>query len=316
MYSQTLWEAFQNRHLSRRQFLKACCILTSLLGLPPAAGSELIAAAEKQLLPTVIWLHGHECTGCSEAFLRSVKPLVVDVILTAMSPEYDALLSAASGMSLENHRKKIVREFSGEYLVVAEGAVPLNDEGCSCMVGGIPYVTALKTVAKQAAAIIAIGSCASWGGIQAARPNPTQSVPIHQVITDKPIIKIPGCPPIPEIMAGVITHYALFGQLPTVDRQGRPTRFFGNTIHDTCYRKPFFEAGQFVETYDDAGAKAGWCLFKMGCRGPETFNSCAGMRWWQGLSYPVQAGSPCFGCSMDGFWDSDPFTKPLADLEG
>jgi len=315
VYSQTLWEAFQNRSLSRRQFLKACCVLTSILGLSPAAVPEVAAFAEKQSLPTVIWLHGHECTGCSEAFLRSVKPLVVDVILTAMSLEYDALLSAAAGKPLENHRKKIEREFPGEYLVVAEGAVPLHDEGCSCMVGGIPYVTALKTVAKQAAAIIAIGTCASWGGIQAARPNPTQSVPIHQVITDKPIIKIPGCPPIPEILAGVIAQYALFGQLPVVDRQGRPTRFFGNTIHDTCYRKPFFEAGQFVETYDDAGAKAGWCLFKMGCRGPEAFNSCAGIRWWQGLSYPVQAGSPCVGCSMDGFWDLDPFTKPLADLE-
>jgi len=310
---QSLWDLFQKRTLSRRQFIKTCVVLTGILGLSPMAVPEVIALAEKKPLVPVIWLHGHECTGCSESFLRSKNPLAADTILTTISLEYNTLLSAAPGLSLEHHLEKIIQDFAGKYLVVAEGSVPLSEGGCSCMIGGVPYVDILKTVAKQAAAVLAIGSCASWGGIQAARPNPTRSVAIDQIITNKPVIKIPGCPPIPEILTSVIMNYTLFGKLPPIDHQGRPTQFFGNTIHDTCYRKPFFEAEQFVENYGDNGSKAGWCLYKMGCRGPETFNSCASMGWWQGLSYPIRAGSPCISCSTSGFWDNDPLTRPLED---
>ncbi|HEY3426483.1 MAG TPA: hydrogenase small subunit, partial [Negativicutes bacterium] len=176
-----------------------------------------------------------------------------------------------------------------------------------CSVGGVSYVETLKEVAKQAVAVLAIGSCASWGGIQAARPNPTKSVAVHQVLTDKPVVKIPGCPPIPEVITSVVMYYTLFGKLPALDFQGKPTQFFGKTVHDTCYRKHFFKADQFVEHYGDNGSKAGWCLYKMGCRGPATFNSCASMGWGQGLSYPIQAGASCIGCSNKDFWDDDPF---------
>jgi len=310
-YEQTLWDLFQKNNLSRRQFIKVCCALTGVLGLSPSLLPDVIARAQTKPLVPVIWLHGHECTGCSTSFLRSKEPQVAD-LLNMISLEYHQLFSAASGLDLEHHRQKIIQDFRGNYLLIAEGAVPTGDGAHFCSIGGVPYIKTLKEVAKDAKAVLAIGSCASWGGIQAAQPNPTQSVAVQQVLPNVPVIKIPGCPPIPEVITGVIMDYTLFDKLPTLDSQGRPTHFFGKTVHDTCSRKPFFQADQFVEHYDDKGAKAGWCLFKMGCRGPSTFNSCSRIGWWQGLSYPIQSGSPCLGCSNKDFWD-DSFVSTSVD---
>lgn len=314
MKGESLWDLFQKRNISRRSFVKTCVALTGIMGLSPAMVTEVIARAEKQPLVPVIWMHGLECTGCSEAFLRSKGPLASDVVLNMISLEYDDTLSAASGSGLEHHREEIMREYQGKFLLIAEGGVPLNNDGAFCVIGGVPYVDVLKETAAKAAAVLEVGSCAAWGGIQAADPNPSKSQAVSQVISGKTIVKIPGCPPIPEVITGVIMHYALFGQLPPLDSEGRPKQFFGNRIHDTCYRRPFFDSGMFVERFDDAGSKAGWCLYKVGCRGPMTYNSCGNLRWWQGLSYPIQSGSPCIGCSSKGFWDNGPFFERLPGI--
>lgn len=312
--NRTLWDLFQEKRLSRRNFVKTCITLTSIMGLSPMAVPDVIARAEQKALVPVIWMHGLECTGCSESFIRSKAPLATDVVLTMISLEYSDTLSAASGIDLEHHRERIMKEYAGKYLLIAEGGVPLGDNGFTCAVGGIPYVDLLKETAQHAAAVLEFGSCASWGGIQAAGINPTKCKSVSEVLTGKTIVKVPGCPPIPEVMTGVVMHYALFGQLPPVDSAGRPKQFYGNRIHDTCYRRPFFDSGMFVERFDDAGSKAGWCLYKMGCRGPVTYNSCGNMRWWQGMSYPIQSGSPCIGCSNKGFWDNDPFSERLGNI--
>ena len=176
-----------------------------------------------------------------------------------------------------------------------------------------PSATCRSVWAK---AVIAYGTCATAGGIQAAAPNPTESKGIRSYIGAKPYIAVPGCPPIPEVMTGVVMHVALFGTLPPLDGEGRPRQFYGNRIHDTCYRRPFFDAGMFADRFDDAGAKAGWCLYHLGCRGPETYNSCGNLRWYQGMSYPIQSGAPCIGCSNANFWDQAPFSKRLPEYNG
>jgi hydrogenase small subunit len=310
----SLWDLFQKKNLSRRTFLKTCVTVTGILGLSPAMISQVVAAAEQKALVPVIWLHGHECTGCDEAFIRSQTPLASDVLLNMISLEYDDVLGAAAGEPLEHHLATVMEKYSGKYLLAVEGAVPLADDGISCMVGGKPFVENLKAAAKGAAAVLEIGSCAAWGGIQAARPNPTKSVAVSDVLSGKTIVKIPGCPPIPEVMTAVVMHFALFGQLPPLDGKGRPKQFFGNRIHDTCYRRPFFDSGMFVEKFDDIGSKAGWCLYKVGCRGPEAYNSCGNMRWWNGLSYPIQSGAPCVACAANNFWDNDPFYERLPNI--
>ncbi|MBR2180082.1 MAG: hydrogenase small subunit [Selenomonadaceae bacterium] len=308
---ESLWEAYLRRGFSRRNFLKGCVALTSLMGLSADMFSKVVEAAETKPLPVVVWIHGHECTGCDESFIRSGAPLASDVVLTSIALEYDHLLSAACGEPFEAHLDEVIQKYNGQYILAVEGAVSTKDNGIYCMSGGHTFTHLLDKAAKGAAAIIAYGSCAAYGGIQAAKPNPTGSSGIKMFVGGKPVVNVPGCPPIPEVMTGVVMHVALFGTVPPLDGDGRPKQFYGNRIHDTCYRRPFFDAGMFAETFDDAGSKAGWCLYKLGCRGPETYNSCGNLRWWQGMSYPIQSGAPCIGCSNANFWDEAPFTDRL-----
>ena len=310
----SLWDLFQKRNLSRRSFVKTCLTLTGVLGLSPSMLSTVVEAAQTKVLPPVIWLHGHECTGCDESFIRSASPLASDLILNMISLEYTETLSAASGAPFEQHLHDTMKKYHGKYILAVEGAVPLADNGIHCMVAGRPFITALKEAAQGAAAIIEYGSCAAWGGVQAANPNPTRSVAVSDVVSGVPIVKVPGCPPIPEVMTGVVMHLALFGKLPPLDSMGRPKQFYGNRIHDTCYRRPFFDSGLFVDKFDDAGAKTGWCLYKVGCRGPEAYNSCGNLRWWNGLSYPIQSGHGCIGCSQNNFWDNGSFYERLPGI--
>ena len=319
---ESMWEAYLRQGLSRRSFLKGCVALTSLMGLSTDMLSTVVEAAETKPLPVVIWLHGHECTGCDESFIRSAAPLASDLVLTNIALEYDHLLSAACGEPFEHHLEETVQKYWGQYILAVEGAVSTTDNGIYCMSGGHPFVETLQKAARGAAAIIAYGSCAVSGGIQAAKPNPTGSGGIAHYTGSKQVIQVPGCPPIPEVMTGVVMHIALFGKLPTLDAENRPRQFYGNRIHDTCYRRAFFDANMFADRYDDAGAKAGWCLYKLGCRGPETYNSCGNMRWYHGMSYPIQSGAACIGCSNANFWDegasfSDrlPQYAPLVDVD-
>ncbi|WP_110954406.1 hydrogenase small subunit [Anaerosinus massiliensis] len=310
---ESMWDVYLRKNINRRTFVKSCVALTSIMGLSTDMLPKVIAAAERKPLPVVIWLNGHECTGCDESFIRSGTPLASDVVLNSIALEYSHTLGAGAGEPFEEHLHQTMQQYAGKYILAVEGAASLAEDGIYCMTGGKTFVSVLKEAAKNAAAIIEYGTCATGGGIQAAKPNPTGSVSISDIIRNKPIVKVPGCPPIPEVMTGVIMHYALFDKLPPLDGEGRPKQFYGNRIHDTCYRRPFFDMGMFAEKFDDAGAKAGWCLYNLGCRGPVTYNSCGNLRWWNGLSYPIQSGHGCIGCSNDNFWDEDPFYKRLPE---
>jgi len=222
---------------------------------------------------------------------------------------------AASGFQAEKSLSDTIANNKGKYIVLVEGAVPTKDEGVYCMVGGKTAEQILQTVAADAAAIVAWGSCASNGCVQAAKPNPTGATPIYKLV-NKPVINVPGCPPIADVMMGVVTHLLVLGQIPALDDQGRPKEFYGRRVHDTCYRRPNYDAGLFVESWDDDGARKGYCLYKMGCKGPVTYNACSVTRWNEGTSYPIQSGHGCIGCSEAGFWDNGPFYQHLASFPG
>ena len=145
-----------------------------------------------------------------------------------------------------------------------------------------------------------------------ANPNPTGALPVSALVKDKPIVNVPGCPPIPVVISGVLAHFLTFGRLPELDHHGRPKVFYGDSIHDRCYRRPFYDKGLFAETFDDEGARKGWCLFKLGCKGPVTYNACATVKWNQGVSFPIQSGHGCIGCSEPGFWDMGGFYQALS----
>jgi hydrogenase small subunit len=312
---ETFYDVMRRQGITRRSFLKYCSLTAASLGFGPAYAQQIAKALETKPRMPVVWLHGLECTCCTESFIRSAHPLAKDVILSMISLDFDDTIMAAAGDQAIAALEDTIAKYKGNYILAVEGNPPLNEDGMFCMPRGKPFVEKLKHVAKDCKAVIAWGSCASWGCVQAAKPNPTQAVPIDKVITDKPIIKVPGCPPIAEVMSGVVTYVAAFDRIPELDRQGRPKMFYSQRIHDKCYRRPHFDAGQFVESFDDAGARAGYCLYKVGCKGPTTYNACSTTRWNEGVSFPIASGHGCIGCSEDGFWDKGSFYDRLTDIK-
>jgi hydrogenase small subunit len=278
------------------QLLKYCSLTATSLGWRPFV-PQIAHAMETKPRTPVLWLHGLECTCCS----RVVHPLgapagqgrgaVDDLARLRRHP--DGRRRPPGRGDLE----EVMTKYKGNYILAVEGNPPLNEDGMFCIQSGKPFIEKLKHVAKDAKAIIAWGSCASWGCVQAAKPNPTQATPIHKVITDKPIIKVPGCPPIAEVMTGVITYMLTFDKIPELDRQGRPKMFYSQRIHDKCYRRPHFDAGQFVEAWDDESARKGYCLYKVGCKGPTTYNACSTVR---GTRAPASRSRPATAASAAG----------------
>ncbi len=303
--------ALREAGISRRDFLGFCATLAAAYALPAASVGAIAAALEKAPRASVIWLSFQECTGCTESLTRSHAPTIEGLILEQISLDYHHTLQAAAGEAAEQARMEAMRANAGKYLLIVDGSVPLGNAGYST-IAGVSNVDMLKEVAQGAAAVIAVGTCAAYGGIPAAQPNPTGAVPVSAVINDKPIVNVPGCPPIPVVITGVLAHFLTFGGLPELDDLGRPKIFYGESIHDRCYRRPFYDQGKFAETFDDEGARRGWCLFKLGCKGPVTYNACATTKWNNGVSFPIQSGHGCLGCSQPGFWDMGPFYKALS----
>ena len=310
----TISQVMESKGYSRRDFLYFCGVAAAAAGLHESAVGQVAEAFEKKPRPPVVWLHFQECTCCSESFIRSSHPIVADIIFDTLSLDYSETLQAAAGFQAEKCRDDTMKNNMGKYILLVEGSIPLGNEGY-CMVGGKSAEQILKTAAEGAAAVIAWGSCASHGCIQAAKPNPTTATPIHKII-NKPVINVPGCPPIAEVMTAVVTHVLLFGKIPELDSQGRPKEFYSRRVHDTCYRRPYYDAGLFVESWDDEAARKGYCLYKMGCRGPVTYNACSVTKWNGNLSYPIQSGHGCIGCSEKGFWDNGPFYQHLPSFPG
>ena len=311
----SIWRAMKAKGYSRREFLYFCGVAVAAAGLDGSGFGQVVEAFETKARPPVVWLHFQECTCCSESFIRSSHPIVADIIFDTLSLDYTETLQAASGFQAEKCRDDTIRNNKGKYILLVEGSIPMLDDGICCTIGGRSAQDILMEAADGAAAVVAWGSCASHGCIQAAKPNPTQATPIHKII-NKPVINVPGCPPIAEVMTGVVTHILLFGKIPELDSQGRPKEFYSRRVHDTCYRRPFYDAGLFVETWDDDAARKGYCLYKMGCKGPTTYNACSVTKWNGNLSYPIQSGHGCIGCSEADFWDKGPFYQRLPSFPG
>jgi hydrogenase small subunit len=284
------------------------------MGLQFSQTEKVVKALESNTRIPVIWMEMQACTGCSMSFTRSYNPSTQSVILDMVSVEYSEVLTAAAGHQTEKSLQDVIEKYKGKYVLVVEGSIPDNAEFLT--IGGGSAKQKLIDVAKDAYAILAFGSCSSYGGVAAANPNPTDAVGVRDLIKDKPLINVPGCPPIADVMTGVIAHVVTFGSIPELDSNLRPMAFYRHKLHDKCNRRAFFDAGLFVESFDDLGSKNGYCLYKMGCKGPSTFTSCAEMQWNGGTSYPIKAGFPCIGCTEDKFWDFGPFYTKRSAIPG
>jgi hydrogenase small subunit len=311
----TLWDVFRSRGYSRREFLRFCAITAAAAGIDASGLPAVVKALETKPRPPVVWFHFQECTCCSESFIRSSHPAVADIILDRISLDYTQTLQAAAGARAEEALHATMRDRRGEYIMLVEGAVPVKDGGIYCTIAGRAALDIIREASEGAKAVIAWGSCASNGCIQAASPNPTGAQPAHKVLR-RTVVNVPGCPPIADVMSGVVVHLLAFDRLPELDGQGRPTAFYSKRVHDSCYRRPYYDAGLFVESFDDANARKGYCLYKTGCRGPVTYNSCGIIRWNEGVSYPIQSGHGCIGCSEAGYWDNGRIYSRLESFPG
>lgn len=313
---QRLLDFLIERGVSRRAFLKYCTSLVSLLALPRANLARLENALSQAPRRCVIWLSFQACTGCTEALTRSSAPSLESLLFDFLSLDYHDTLQAAAGSAAEAARQEALERFYGHYLLLVDGAVPLAADGACCTTAGRSSVDILRECTEGAAAVLAIGTCSAFGGLPQAVPNPTGAVSVMTLmergtLARRPLVNLPGCPPIPVVITAILVHYLTFGEFPALDALARPQVFYGHTIHERCSRLHFFQTQQFARRFDDEGARRGWCLYPLGCRGPVTSNACATVKWNGGISFPIQAGHPCLGCSEPDFWDSGGFYQTL-----
>jgi len=308
-------QLLESEGLSRRDFMKWASAACAAMMLPATFTPMVAKAAELMNRIPVIWIELQDCAGNSEAILRSDSPTIDELILETISLEFNETLMAAAGHAAEEHLEEAMHTFKGKYLCVVEGAIPRAMDGLYGTIGAKAetFEEHLKRVAGNSAAVVAVGTCATFGGVPAAAPNPTGAVGVQDIIKNKPIINIPACPANPANITGTILHFVLSGQIPELDHLNRPKFAFGYRIHDNCERRAHFDAGEFVEEWGDEGAKNNFCLYKMGCKGPMTFNNCSVVKYNSGTNWPIGAGHGCIGCSEPQFWDKFAQERPMAD---
>jgi len=299
--------------VDRRSFLKFCAGVTATLALPPRFAPRVAAALAQVTRPVVVWLEFQDCAGDTEAFLRARNPSTSDLVLNLISLDYHETLMAAAGTAAEKARDDAVAK--GGHLLIVEGSVPTGIRG-SCTIGGRAAEDILATSARGAAGIINVGTCSAFGGIPQARPNPTGAVRVEDIVSGVPVVNLSGCPVNADNLTATIVHYLTFGAFPSIDQFGRPLFAYGERIHDTCPRRGHFDAGQFATEWGDEGHRNGWCLYRLGCKGPSTFHNCPSVRYNDATSWPIAAGHGCVGCSEPAFWDTmTPFYDRLPHVQ-
>lgn len=298
--------------LTRREFLTYCTGVAATLGLSSTMGVRIAQAATAPARPPVIWLSAQECTGCTESLLRAYHPTLETLILDMISLDYHEALCVGAGHQAEAYRTKSMKENWGKFILVVDGAIPTKDGGVYCMVADKPILETVREAAEGAAAIVSIGSCASWGGVPSSSPNPTEAKAVHAVLAGKTVVNIPGCPPNPYNFLATVLYLLTFGKPPELDTKNRPKFAYGRLIHENCERRPHFDAGRFALEFGDYGHRQGFCLYKIGCKGPETHANCPAIGFGdvgEG-NWPIGIGHPCFGCTEEGVG----FNKPIHSL--
>ena len=298
--------------LTRRDFMKASSAVAGALAMTGTGVFRLQEAmAAEGASPPVIWLQAQACTGCSVSLLNTINYATADVLLTQVLDVdfHPNLMSAAGDMAVG---AAMANQAKGGYVLVVEGAVPTAANGrYAWLWPGLTAMDGITLFAKNAALIIAVGTCASFGGVAAGSPNPTNAIPVSQLLPDKTVVNIPGCPAHPDWIVGPIAYILKTGTVPALDMHNRPTDYFGQTVHSQCPLKN-------TPKVSALGTGKG-CLWNIGCRGPETLCDCPSRLWnggtagAPGVNWCSLAGSPCVGCTNPSFPDGmSPFLRRAA----
>ncbi len=314
--SEEFLDSLEVRGMKRRDFLKYCGATAIVAGLSQFSGSRIAAALEKaSKRQPVIWLNFASCSGCTEALVKTAYPGPAEIILDVLSVDYNETLMAAAGRQAEEILQKAGQ--AGGYILVVEGSIPTR-KGFGT-IGDKEMLDVFKEAARPAAGILAVGSCATSGGVPAAKPNPSQAINTGEALKKlgivKPLVNLDLCPVNPEYLVGVVVNFLLLGKLPELDGVGRPKMFFGQTIHDNCERRAHFDAGRFVERFGSQEEALGYCLYKVGCKGPMTYSACPRIQYNGRTNWCVKAGAPCIGCAEPGWTDKfASFYEPLPGI--
>ena len=284
--------------LNRRTFLELSAKICATMGLAASAIPQLAEAAEALASGNapVLWLQGLSCSGCSVSLLdaEAIKP--VQLLTRYINLSFHQTLSAATGQQAVETVHKIIA--AGGYILIVEGAVPAGMPR-ACEFGGEPFGTQVVRAAKAAKAVLAVGACASFGGVPGAENNPTGAVSAAQYLKTQgvttPTILLPGCPCHPDWLLGTVTYVLKLG-LPPLDELGRPKAYYSRLLHDQCARYADYEREHFAKTFGEEG-----CLFKLGCLGPITHTDCSLRSWNGGRNTCIRAGAPCIGCGGEQF---------------
>ncbi|MGE5277713.1 MAG: hydrogenase small subunit [Acidobacteriota bacterium] len=318
MIEQSFLDELERRGVSRREFVGFCGVMASALALPRTFGVKIARAVAKTEKPVLVWLEFQDCAGNTESFLRADRPTAADVILDTLSVDYHETIMAAAGFQAEENLAKTVKERSGKYIAVVEGSIPTGANGAYCAIGGKSALAIAREVCGNAMATVAIGTCASFGGLPAASPNPTGALSVADAVPGvKNLINLPACPANVENLTALVVYFLTFENWPPLDQYRRPLFAYGKSIHDNCERRAHYDAAQYAEMWGDEGHRTGYCLYKLGCKGPATFQNCPTVRWNGGTNWPIGCGHPCIGCAEPNFWDTmTPFYEHLKGIPG
>lgn len=296
-FSKNFLAALESRGIRRRDFLKYCAATAAVFGLSEyeftTRLAQVVEAAAKK--PPVIWIEGQSCSGCTISFTQSYPP-VGSIILDTISLRHHDAVMAASGDLAEKAFHDTVKE--GGYVLIVEGSIPTADDRF-CMVAGKPFKKMVEEAGAKAAAIIAVGACATYGGIPAATPS--KGVGLNKILPGKAVINLPTCPVHHDHLAGTILYFLTTGKVPELDKIGRPVMYYRETIHDNCRRRGSFDAGKFLTDWNDPKQKD-WCMLQKGCKGPLTYSDCPIRRWNAGINFCIDCGAVCMGCAEPGFY--------------
>ncbi len=275
--------------------------------------------AETREIP-VVWIQAASCSGCSVSVLNSAAPKITDLLLSEVIPgrhinlRFQSTVMAGSGEPAIAVLERARNEAPGSFVLVVEGSIPTRHGGVYGTLGDEPMAERVLDAARAAMAVLALGTCASFGGIFAAEPNPGGCVSAGALLrehgVDVPLINIPGCPPHPDWFTGTVVAILRDGlSAVNVDALGRPTRFFGQLIHENCPRRADFDEGKFAGQLGDEG-----CLYELGCKGTVTHADCPLRRWNNGINWVIGSGAPCNGCVEPEFPDLiSPFYERLPE---
>jgi len=308
-------EQQKKTEVSRRAFLKVLAGTAAGIGISQVFNPALVSAMEKALeTHPVLWVQGQSCTGCSVSLLNSVDPSIADILLKVISLEYHPTVMASEGETALENLYRVAEKYKGKFSLAVEGSIPMAAEGKYCNFGEmdgkeITMVDIVKDLGAKAGSVLAVGTCAAYGGIPAAAGGETGATGVMDFFQTygikTPVVNIPGCPPHPDWIVGSIVHLLTKG-IPELDDDGRPTLFYGENIHDNCPHLVEYDAGQMLEKLSDVNG----CRMDLGCKGPDTYADCYKRKWNSGMNWCVD-NSVCIGCVEPWFPDgSSPFYEP------